>query len=436
MAAAAAAAAALQVRLECNGTPVPDDGPFPAAYQVPPVRALLLTAEATSTTFALPVPPPESVLHELLLGQRLPLHVGDLALTLSAGAEDEEDVEEEAAALRYRVEVHGVWAYDHPGLSLLDIDGTRPHHHQHGLVTPTTRVLVQGRSCHWLSPRAACHGAGGLASDAVLLGELCLRVALALQLPPATGTPTRTPFCAPGMLVVEGPCGAGKTALVGAAARALGLYTVMVRPGTLLAEHDVDADEALDKAAAAAAVLRPALLLLDDADLLVPGRRVQASKGDVDRALERWITRAEERGKLDQAGVMLVMTARPGWRADTARADRRMAIPAGYEATATRAAVLAQQLLQQAGDTPPPPGTSCCCSRWPTSARGSRWVGWRPWRGGHGESGGSSNSSSRTAAAPPRRPAVEPGTPFSTRPWRKAGRSNCRGTPACRLFSK
>jgi hypothetical protein len=216
------------------------------------------------------------------------------------------------------------------------------------VVTRTTRVVVRGQTCTVVdpTPKAWAEEVGvpagvGAAAAAVgrkeeeeeeeeeeedvvfggLLSQLCLRLKLATTTSRTRGSrSSRGTNSGRHAVVVEGSAGSGKTSLVGAAARRLGLPTVLIRPGDLLAHFDVEADAALAAAAATAQALAPAVLLVDNADLLCgaaggggrAGRLLAASRGEVDRAVERWLAGGLEEGPA--TGVALVLTVGDGWR--------------------------------------------------------------------------------------------------------------------------
>lgn len=378
----------VRVHLEQGGITVPsvdETLPFAPCYLLPPITALLLTPlRVADGSIPLPFLPSESVLLHLLLGRRVPAS-GEVTLLLFLGDEkDDQGVEPPhlCPCARYSMVVHRTWVYDESAWSTIK-DGT-PCSEKGGqtggkaapdppvgLVTPGTRVLVQGQTCDWLAPDREVWesflgpGVGLLPSDPPVLSEMCVRIKLGLGLGPRVGGGlAQAREQAPGLVLLDGPSGSGKTALVRAAALALGLVTVLVRPGGLMARHDVEADQALERAAAAAAAMGPALLLLDNVDLLVPGvgsRVIGASRGEVDGSLARWVARVGERegwegspGWSSPCGgtpgrVMVVMTARSGWCPGLFGVDCRLSLSPGSESRGCQASLLAQCWEQGGG---------------------------------------------------------------------------------------
>ena len=280
--------------------------------------------------------PPVSVLHRALLGLAIP--PADATVTLTGPL-----LPQDTAPLRYACQVRRLTPtadVEAEAESEEDPLGEwlrRVQAWGGGVVTKGTRVVVRGQACTVVDPTrqawaAAAVGVGVHEDEEeeekdLVFGDLLAQLCLRLRVGTAGGSSGRSDDGGCHAIVIEGSPGSGKTSLVGAAARRLGLPAVVVLPGELMARFDVEADSALEAAAAAARALAPAVLLVDNADLLCgwgasggqrAGRLLAASRGEVDLAVGRWLARALE--SADEAvggagaGVALVLTVRDGWQ--------------------------------------------------------------------------------------------------------------------------
>lgn len=324
--------------------------PIPA-YLLPPIQTLLLTP--TSSSAASPPSqylPPVAVLHRVLLGVVIPPTDATVSLSgLSLYTQDETSLLQYACHVR---RLTPTAALPSPSSSE-DDDGdgaVLQEWMRHveawggGVVTKATRVIVQGQTCTVVDPtpgaweRAAAAFVGPSEGEEkeegdVLFGGLLEQLCLRLKLGTTTSSSNNNHTSADGChaVVVEGAPGSGKTSLVGAAARKLGLPAVLLRPGALMAQHDVEADAAVMAAVAAAKALAPALLLVDNADLIFvgggrrrgrAGRLLAGSRGEVDHAMAQWLRRAlEAPAAVLGRGVALVLTVGEGWRLPAGGSD-------------------------------------------------------------------------------------------------------------------
>lgn len=219
-------------------------------YLLPPIRTLLLSPTSSTPSSHLP---PVAVLHRALVGLAIPLMGANVSLS---GLE---------SPLQYTCHVRHL-AHMAPSD---DDDGPQLREWMRhveawggGVVTQATRVIVQGQTCAVVDPtlraweRAAAAAAFGARQtkeeEGAIFGGLLEQLCLRLKLGTNSSSRHRSSDGCHAVVVVEGGPGSGKTSLVGAAARRLGLPAVLLRPGELMARHDVEVDAAVAVAAAAA----------------------------------------------------------------------------------------------------------------------------------------------------------------------------------------
>jgi hypothetical protein len=293
-------------------------------YLLPPVETLLLRPN-TEVSPHLQTSPPLHVLRRALHGLPVPSAPGTAVVLPGLGLGLGCDLHYNAVAFKVKGRGEGPW------------EGWG------GVVGPRTAVLVEGVTAKWVLPEqkqsqsAPPHAAAlppGRVFPAPVVRALRtqLRLAAALSEGEAGEGEGEGPQAVPalarargrGAVVVEGPAGAGKSQVVRGVARELGLPVVRVAAGRAVAEHGADADAALQGATQAARALAPAVVVVDDVDLLVVGgtgragartrARLRASMGEGDQAVEAWVRRAA-RGGVGE-GVAVVLTAAEGWASE------------------------------------------------------------------------------------------------------------------------